>query len=153
VSWFLTACLWLHVAAGSWWILTSVTIAVAGAVVSPQSAEGREFGLRVVPKLNRVNAGAAAILLTTGIVNIIGAARDRRFNFSPAFTRTLAVKAGLYVVMLAALIASMRAERELRREDQSASNAAGAMRLVACSAVTALAGAGAMMLGVWLAGE
>ena len=152
MSWFLTACLWLHVAAGSWWILTSVTIAVAGAVVSPQSAEGREFGLRLVPKLNRVNAGAAAILLTTGIVNIVGAARERH-NFSPAFTRTLAVKAGLYVVMLAALIASMRAERELRGEDQGASNAAGAMRLVACSAVTALAGAGAMMLGVWLAGE
>jgi uncharacterized membrane protein len=149
----LTACLWLHVVAGSWWILTSVTIAVAGAVVSPQSVEGKEFGLRVVPKVNRANAVAAVILLATGIVNIVNAGEGRRFDFSSAFTRTLAVKVGLYVVMLAALVASMRAERELRVQGQDASIAAGAARLVGCSAVTALAGAGAMMLGVWLAGE
>jgi hypothetical protein len=153
VSWLLTACLWLHVASAVWWILTSVTVAVAGAAVSPESTEGKEFGLRVVPKVNRANAAAAALLLATGLVNLVSAGERWRFHFPVAFNRILAVKIGLYMAMLAALMASWRAERELRGDAQRVAGSAGPSRLVVCSAVTALAGAGAMMLGVWLAGE
>jgi len=153
VAWLTTGALWLHVAGGAWWVLTCVTMALAGAVVNPDSAEGRAFMSRVVPGLNRANAVAAALLLATGIINISAAGARRHFNFPPAFTRVLAVKLGLYALMAAALIASFGIERSLRGENAGAPLRAGAGRLVALCAVTAMAGAAAMMLGVWLAGE
>jgi carbon starvation protein CstA len=143
----------LHVASAAWWILTSITIAIAGAVVNAETVEGKDFGLRVVPKVNRANAAAAAILLATGLVNVVSAGERWRFNFPAAFNRILTLKLGLYVAMLAALIASWQAWRERTNEFQGIPATSGPARLVVCSAVTAVAGAGAMMLGVWLAGE
>jgi uncharacterized membrane protein len=153
VNWFLTVCLWLHVAAGSWWVLASVTMAVAGAVVSAESGEGREFVVRVVPKFNRANAAAAALLLATGVVNVFGAGARRHFAFPAAFTDVLAVKVGLYVLMVAALMALFGVERNPRRANPGAAVPIRTGRLVALSALIALAGALAMILGVWLAGD
>lgn len=125
-------------------------MAVAAAVTSAESGEATELVLRVVPKFNRANAAAAAIVVATGLVNIFGAGERRHFAFPPAFTEVLAVKVGLYVLMVAALMASLGVERKLR--DANPGAPAGAGRLVALSALGAVAGALAMMLGVWLAG-
>jgi hypothetical protein len=154
VSWFLTACLWLHVAGASWWILTSITLALVGGVISVESVEGKELLSRVVPGLNRANAVAAIILLATGLVNIFSAGERRNFGFTPAFDWILGAKVVLYGLMVAALTASFGVERGLRDAERGAAPmAAGAGRLVALCALIAVAGAAAMMLGVWLAGE
>ncbi len=149
VNGLLTAGVWLHVAAASWWILTSITVEIAGAAVSAESVEGREFLARVAPKIIRANAAAAVLLLATGVVNLYGAGMRRRFAFPAPFSGILAAKAALYVLRAAGLRASSRAQREAA--GGAAKPAAG--KLVAWSVLTAAAGAGAMMLGVWLAGE
>ncbi len=153
VNWLLTACLWTHVAVASWWVIASIVVALAGAVMSGQSAEGREFAVRVVPKFNRANMAAAAILLVTGLVNLLGAGARRDFHFSTDFSRVLAIKIGLYVLMIAALTASLRVARGLRAENPGEPLPPAMGRLVALSGFIALAGAGAMILGVWLVGD
>lgn len=151
MRWFLTACLWVHVAAASWWVLAAIIIALAAAVAGGESAEGDEFISRVVPGFNRANAAAAAVLLLTGAVNVYSAARRRNFALSADFTRMLELKLLLYIGMVAALALQFRMERATRFG--SGRRASDAGRLAALSALVAMAGAGAMLLGVWLAGE
>jgi hypothetical protein len=152
VSWFLTVCLWTHVAVASWWILSSLMMAMAGALIGAQSVEAKDFMLRVVPKFNRLNALAAAILLGTGVVNVFNAAQRRNFVFSADFIRILEMKIALYITMVAALVLLFGIERRFRVASYAEStNRTG--RLVALSASIALAGGGAMLLGVWLVGE
>lgn len=148
--------LWAHVMSASWWVLACVTMALVGAVLDTDSVEGREFVVRVVPKFNYANSAAAAVLLMTGLVNLYGAGEDRRFHFPPAFFRVLAIKVVLYVMMFAALRASVSVERQLvaqARGRASPGKAAGAGRLAVLAALMALLGAAAMLLGVWLVGE
>jgi len=153
VAWLTAGALWLHVICASWWVLGCVTLAVAGAVVNADSVEGREFVARVVPKFNRANAFSAVALLATGVVNLVAAGQRRQFEFSTTFAALMASKFGLYLLMIGALAMSLRAERFLRRESLPGLKSGGARLMVACSAVAAVAGAAAMMLGVWLAGE
>jgi hypothetical protein len=156
VSGLVTVMLWAHVASASWWILTSFTIAVASAVLSADSVEGREFIVRVVPKLNWANSAAALTVLATGLVNLYGAGRNRGFDFPASFVRVLAVKIVLYAAMFAMLRASISAARKLVAQagnQPGAGERVASGRLAAFSAITALAGAAAMLLGVWLAGE
>ncbi len=153
MAWLTTGALWLHVIAGSWWVLACVTMAVAGGVVNADSTEGREFIERVVPGLNLTNAVAAALLLATGIVNLYVASARRRFALPSAFTQVMAVKLGLYALMVAALIACLRIGRRMREANPDGSPRSGATRLAVLCAVIAMAGAAAMLLGVWLAGE
>jgi putative copper export protein len=149
----MTGALWLHVAAASWWVLTCVTMAMAGAVMNADSAEAREFASRVAPRFNRANVVAAGLLLLTGVINLFGAGTRRRFDFSIMFTRILAVKLGLYAMMVAALMASLVVQRKWREGNQGGVVVIGAGGLAALWALIALCGAAAMMLGVWLAGE
>ncbi len=153
MAWLTSGALWLHVIAGSWWVLASVTMAVAGGVVNADSTEGREFVERVVPGLNLSNALAAALMVASGVVNLYGAGVRRRFDFPAAFTRVLAVKLGLYALMVAALLASWRIGRGMREDNRNGSLRSATARLAVLSAFIALAGAAAMLLGVWLAGE
>jgi hypothetical protein len=156
VSGLVTVMLWAHVASASWWILASFTMALAGAVLSADSVEGREFIVRVVPKLNWANNAAALTVLVTGLVNLYGAGRNRGFDFPTSFVRVLAVKIVLYAAMFAMLRASISAARKLVAQvdgQAGAGEGVGSGRLAAFSAITALVGAAAMLLGVWLAGE
>lgn len=156
VSWLTTVMLWAHVVSAAWWVLACVTMALVGTVLGIDSVEGREFVVRVVPKFNRANSAAAAVLLLTGLVNIYGAGAERRFHFPPAFGRVLAIKIVLYMMMFAALRASVSVERQLLAQAggrASPGEAAGSGRLAALSALMALMGAAAMLLGVWLVGE
>ena len=130
-----------------------MTMAVAGGVVNADSTEGREFVERVVPGLNLSNALAAALMVASGVVNLYGAGVRRRFDFPAAFTRVLAVKLGLYALMVAALLASWRIGRGMREDNRNGSLRSATARLAVLSAFIALAGAAAMLLGVWLAGE
>ncbi len=139
-------------AVASWWVLASISMALAGAVMSAEGLEAKDFVLRVVPKFNRVNAAAAALLLGTGIVNVFAAGGRRNFVFSADFTRILEMKVVLYIAMVAALVLLFGIERRLSTASYAKmKNRTG--RMVALSTLVALAGAGAMILGVWLAGE
>ena len=155
MSWLRAVILWGHVVSASWWVLACLTMALVGAVLDTDSAEGREFVLRVVPKFNRTNTVAAAVLLLTGLVNLFEVGRPRGFAFPPAFTRVLAAKVALYVMMFAALRASLSAGRDLRERSEKrgpATATVGIGRLAGLSAIAAIMGAGGMLLGVWLAG-
>jgi hypothetical protein len=156
MSWLTTVMLWAHVVSASWWVLACVIMALAGTVMNIDSVEGRGFVIRVVPKFNRANSAAAAVLLMTGLVNIYGAGVDRRFHFPPAFVRVLAIKIVLYLIMFAALRVSVNVERRLIAQaggGASSGERAGTGRLAALAALIALIGAAAMLLGVWLVGE
>jgi len=152
MDWLITAALWVHVVSASWWILACVTMAVAGAVVGAESAEGQEFIARVVPKLNQANAVAAAALVVTGVVNLVVAGKPRGFSFPPSFVRVLSIKVALYVAMAAALWASLGIGRKAA-VGAASTGPRGTSKLAALSAMTALMGAAAMILGVWLAGD
>ncbi len=152
MDWLNTAALWVHVASASWWILACVTMAVAGAVVGAESAEGQEFIARVVPKLNQANAVAAAALVVTGVMNLVAVGKPRGFSFPASFVRVLSVKVALYVTMAAALWASVAIGRK-PAAGSVFKGPRGTGKLAALSAITALLGAAAMLLGVWLAGD
>jgi|SRR5271170_6943104 len=152
MDWLSTAILWVHVVSAAWWILACVTMAVAGAVVGTESVEGREFMVRVVPRLNQANALAAAALLLTGVVNLATVGEHRGFSYPSSFIRVLSIKLALYLVMVAALWACLT----IGRKPVVASGIQGShntYKLAALSAIIALMGAAAMILGVWLAGD
>jgi hypothetical protein len=150
--WLSTAVLWVHVASASWWILACVTMAVAGAVAGTESPEGREFIVRAVPRLNQANAVAAAALLLTGVANLAMVGEQRGFSYPPSFMRVLSVKLALYLLMVAALWASLARGRK-PAVPAGAAVPQSAYKLAALSAFAALMGAAAMILGVWLAGD
>ncbi len=152
MDWLSTAVLWVHVVCASWWILACVTMAVAGAVVGTESVEGREFMVRVVPKLNQANALAAATLLLTGVINLMMVGGQRGFSYPSSFVRVLSIKLALYLLMVAALWACLTIgrKRDVASGTQGPQNT---YKLAALSASIALMGAAAMMLGVWLAGD
>ena len=152
MDWLSTVALWVHVISASWWILAGVTMAVAGTVVGTESTEGREFMLRVVPRLNQANAVAAAALLLTGVVNLAMVGEHRGFSYPSSFMRVLSIKLTLYALMVAALLASLARGRK-PAVALGPQNAPSAYKLAALSAITALMGAAAMILGVWLAGD
>jgi hypothetical protein len=152
MDWLSTAVLWVHVFSAAWWILACVTMAVGGAVVGTESVEGREFMVRVVPRLNQANALAAATLLLTGVVNLVIVGEHRRFSYPSSFMRVLSIKLALYLLMVAALWTCLT----IGRKRDVASGTQGPQspyKLAALSAIIALMGAAAMLLGVWLAGD
>jgi putative copper export protein len=151
VNWLGEVVLWTHVVSASWWVLACTTMALVGAVLSTESAEGREFVVRVVPKFNRANVAAAAALLLTGMVNIYDIGKRRGFEFSRPFVHVLAIKVVLFAMMLAALRASLTQERGLI--ENPGPGGPGLGRLAGLSGAVALMGAAAMLLGVWLAGS
>ncbi len=82
---------------------------------------------------------AAALLLLTGLVNLVQAAISRQFAFSTAFTTALAIKILLYIAMLATMRLSTKT---------------GAMnRMVKAHAAIVAMGAVALLLGLWLIGS
>ena len=142
----------MHVVSASWWILACVTMAVAGAVVVAESAEGQEFIARVVPKLNQANAVAAAALVVTGVMNLVAVGKPRGFSFPASFVRVLSIKGralrdhGRGVVGIFGYWTQAGRWERFQRTARDG-------KLAALSAMTALMGAAAMLLGVWLAGD
>jgi hypothetical protein len=143
-----TTLLWIHALSGVVWTGASASFVLAGSAMAAGSDEWREFGLRVAPRLDRLNLAAGAVLLLSGLVNlaIVGAARD--YNFSRAFIAVLGAKSGLFVVMVMALAASWRAEAAMLAGDAGTMN-----RMLKLSGLTVAAGVLALGLGLWLTGS
>jgi putative copper export protein len=134
-----TAILWIHATAGALWIGACACFVIAGLALPPGSGEQRNFVVRSAPKIDRLAMLAAAILLLTGLINLVEAAISRQFAFSTAFMTVLAIKILLYIAMLAAMRSSMKT---------------GALnRMLKAHAAIVAMGAVALLLGLWLIGS
>jgi hypothetical protein len=147
--------LWIHVAFGMLWVGAALCFVLAAAVVGSAGDERREFAMRAAPAINRIGLTAATIVIITGLANLWMAGRLTNFHFRPAFVHLLEGKVLLYFTMVAALYGSFRAESNLSgayREGRAGAVSAQTGRLARLYVVTALCGAAALALGLWLAG-
>ena len=151
--------LWVHVLCGVIWIGTSASFLLAVSAMTPESAEWRDFAVRAVPPINRINVVAALIIPMTGAGNLFSAALMRRSPFPPAFVGIVAIKVVLFFVMGVMLAAAFAAERAMResfageRLDRDFGDGVAALRrLVRLYGAIAAFGVIALVLGLWLAG-
>ena len=136
------ALLWIHALSGAAWIAACGCVVIAGLALETGSDEQRNFALKVVPRINGLIAGAAGLLLATGVANfaLLGAARG--FQFSTQFAVVLAAKVVLFIGMAMTLGAVLRAR-----------TAADAMsRRIRYHGAIAVMGGLALLLGLWLMG-
>jgi hypothetical protein len=143
-----TVLLWIHALSGIIWTGACASFVLAGSALAAGSEEWRDFALRVAPRLDRLNLGAAAVLLATGGLNLAIAGAMRNYSFSRAFVGVLGAKAALFAAMAVMLGASWRAEAALRSDLSTGMN-----RMLKLCGLTAIAGATALGLGLWLAGS
>lgn len=151
--------LWVHVLCGAIWVGTSATFLLALSAMTAESAEWRDFALRAVPPINRINAVAALIVPMTGAGNLFSVAMLRRSPFPPVFVGIVAIKVVLFFIMGVMLAAAFAAERTMResfagqRRDHNFDDGVGALRrLVRLYGTIAAFGVVALVLGLWLAG-
>lgn len=124
-----TVRLFLHVLAATVWVGGQVTLA---ALVPALRAAGTEVPKAAANAFNRVAWPAFAVLLVTGVWNVL-AESDR----GPAFQHTLLVKYALVVASGATAYAHARARRRIG--------------LAVYGALTGVTALGALFVGVWLA--
>jgi uncharacterized membrane protein len=149
------ALLWIHVLSGAVWIGACACVAIAGSALAAGSDEFRDFVTRALPRLNRFNAAAAMMLVATGTARFIVLAMVDGFAPSTTFIQVLAMKVGLFAAMALGLASAWRAEAALRGASANVAESVAApmRRLIAVSGLTALLGAAAMVLGLWLVGS
>jgi uncharacterized membrane protein len=151
--------LWVHVLCGLIWVGTTASFLLAISAMTAESAEWRDFAVRAVPPINRINVVAALIIPMTGAGNLFSAALMRRSPFPPAFVGIVAIKVVLFFVMGVMLAAAFAAERAMResfagaRDGHSVGDGVVALRRLVrlYGTITAL-GVVALVLGLWLAG-
>ncbi len=148
------ALLWTHILSGVIWIAACACLALASGALATEGDEFRDFAVRVVPRLNRLNLVAAIVLGVTGALNLAQLGTSG-FAFSSAFVRLLEMKLALFIAMALMLAASWRSETAMRATQAGgAGTRSAAMRRVALlSALTALAGGAALVMALWLAGS
>jgi len=149
------ALLWIHVLSGAVWIGACACVAIAGSALAVGSAEFRDFVTRALPGLNRVSAISAVTLVFTGTARLVAMMTTGGFTPSAAFIEVLLIKVALFAAMMVGIAGSWRAEAALKSvsADSEESAAAPMRRLIAVSGLTALMGATAMILGLWLVGS
>ena len=150
-----TAFLWLHVISGVIWIGTSAVTTVAANALTFNTDEFREFVSKAIPTIDRVNICAALALLITGLVNFLLLATPVAFDLPSMFVVVLGLKVILFAAMAVALVAIFRGETQLKsaaRSEAAGWGAAKMIRIGILSGLTAVLGAIALTLGVWLAG-
>ena len=142
-----SAVLWIHVLSGALWVGTCMTFILAASAAST-NGEQIELAARTVPRLNRLNQIAAALVPLTGLLNLffVGSAID--FHFPRAFTAVLGAKVILFFLMCLALFASSPIASALGRGESG-----GLSRLMRLYGAIALCGTVALGLGLWLAGS
>ncbi len=151
-----TAILWIHATAGAVWIGACACFVIAGLALAPGSAEQRTLAVSAAPKIDRLAMLAAALLFLTGLINLGQAGISRQFAFSTAFITVLAIKIGLFIVMIAVMRSSMRIGSGVRAVIASGpiDALAGALdRMVKAHAAIVAMGSVALMLGLWLMGS
>jgi len=151
-----SAILWTHAAAGALWIGSCACFVIAGLALSAGSLEQRNFAANAGPKIDLLGLVAAIVLLVTGFFNLMTAGVARRFVFSTAFMTVLAIKIGLFIMMVALMTWSMRAGAAVRsavtREPADAVPIAMSRMVRAHVAIVAMGGV-ALILGTWLMGS
>jgi hypothetical protein len=151
-----SAILWTHAAAGAVWVGACACFVIAGLALSAGSVEQRNFAANAAPKIDLLGLIAAMILLVTGFFNLMTAGVARRFVFSTAFTTVLAIKVGLFIVMIVVMTWSMRVGavvRSLVTRDRADTVPAAMSRMVRAHVAIVAMGGIALILGTWLMGS
>ena len=153
---FPTVILWIHAAAGAIWVGACACFVIAGLALSAGSDEQKNFAANAAPKIDLLGLIAAALLLGTGMINLITAGTVRRFVFSTAFMTVLAIKIALFIIMIAVMTWSMRVGAVIRavvaRGRVDAVPGAMSRMVKAHVAIVAMGGI-ALILGTWLMGS
>jgi putative copper export protein len=153
---FATTILWIHAAAGAIWVGACACFVIAGLALSAGSDEQKNFAANAAPKIDLLGLIAAAVLLGTGMINLITAGTVRRFVFSTAFTTVLAIKIALFIIMIVVMTWSMRVGAVIRavvaRGRVDAVPGAMSRMVKAHVAIVAMGGI-ALILGTWLMGS
>ena len=151
-----SAILWTHAAAGAVWVGACACFVIAGLALSAGSVEQRNFAANAAPKIDLLSLIAAMILLVTGFFNLMTAGVARRFVSSTAFTTVLAIKVGLFIVMIVVMTRSMRVGalvRSVVTRDRTDTVAAAMTRMVRAHVAIVAMGGIALILGTWLMGS
>jgi hypothetical protein len=150
--------LWIHVACGAVWVIVSLCFVLAASATAEDERIG--FAVRVGRVFNRLNLAAAMILPITGIANLTFVEREHHFRLPAGFVEVLIAKLVLLCAMAVALALAWSTVADVNKADECAPAAAalkvasrGVAKLVWLYAAMAAMGAGALMLGVWLAGS
>jgi uncharacterized membrane protein len=147
------AILWIHVLSGAIWIGACACLAIAVSAIRAGSEEFRDFAVRGVPTLNRINLVAAVVLVIAGAAKLL-TLLSSGFAPSAMFVDVLFIKIGLFFAMTMALGASLRAAAMLKLKAAGGAESARAARKVAIlSGLIAAMGGAAMLLGLWLVGS
>ncbi|MGD0073671.1 MAG: hypothetical protein ABSD31_04960 [Candidatus Binataceae bacterium] len=148
------AVLWIHVLSGAIGIGACACLAIAVSALTAGSDEFRDFAIRGVPALNRVNVVAAATVVVTGVTRLLIMMVAGGFVPSAMFIDVLLMKVALFAGMAIALAGSIRAAAVLKADGGSGAESAPSARKVAMfSGLAAGLGGAAMMLGAWLVGS
>jgi hypothetical protein len=153
---FATAILWTHAAAGAIWVGACACFVIAGLALGAGSVEQLNFVESAAPKIDLLGLAAAAVLLATGLINLMTAGISRGFAFSTTFVTVLAIKIVLFIVMIGVMTWSMRIGEVIRAVlGRGRSDAVpGAMtRMVRAHVAIVAMGGIALMLGTWLMGS
>ena len=129
---------------------------IAGFALATSSDEQRNFVANAAPKIDLLGLVAAIVLLLTGFVNLMTAGVARRFVFSTAFMTVLAIKIGLFIVMVVVMTWSMRIGAVIRAVVARGRTDAvpGAMTRMTRAHIAIVAMGGlALILGTWLMGS
>jgi hypothetical protein len=153
---FSSAILWVHAGAGAVWVGACACFVIAGLAVTSGSDEQRNFVANAGPKIDLLGLVSAIVLLITGFFNLMTAGIARRFVFSTAFITVLAIKIGLFIVMVVVITWSMRVGAVIRAVLAHGRTDAvpGAMRRMVTAHIAVVAMGGiALLLGTWLMGS
>jgi len=153
---FASAILWTHAAAGAIWVGACACFVIAGLALTTGSIEQRNFATSAAPKIDLLALVAAIVLMFTGLINLMTAGVARRFVFSTAFMTVLAIKIGLFIVMIAVMTWSMRVGAVIRAvvASERVDAVPGAMtRMTRAHVAIVVMGGIALILGTWLMGS
>jgi putative copper export protein len=153
---FGTVILWTHAAAGAVWVGACACFAIAGLAFAAGGAEQRNFVANAAPKIDLLGLVASAVLLATGLINLVTAGISRQFAFSTAFMTVLAIKVALFIVMIAVMSWSMRVGvviRALVARGRLDAVPGATNRMVKAHAAIVAMGGIALILGTWLMGS
>jgi hypothetical protein len=148
-----SALLLIHALCGALWVLASLCMALAGASSLMEGEAGEDFARKVVPVLNWLASGAAVLLLCSGLGNLVVAGQARHFRFSSTFKEILGAKLTLFALMALALWTAWRVQARLLAKHVSAPAGNAMKLLIGLAGATALLGAIALALGLWLVGS
>jgi hypothetical protein len=146
-----TAFLWIHVSCGALWVVVSLSFVLAAGATPANERAG--FAARVSARFNRLNLIAIALVPLSGIANLGFVAREHHDRLPAAFVEVLGAKVTLLCAMAVALAMAWSATGAVAKDPSRGAADPRVRRLLWLYGAMALAGAVALMLGVWLAGS